>query len=995
MTVVQNSTFLDSYGNQLATAQQFTQLGANNTLANAQSVLGPLFTSNSGTGTPATLVDAVASTTVTVGLTLNRANDPTALLAGDWATRQAALADQTTVWSTYGADPATYAAMVGAVQAIVGSAALTNATDTGYVSSAADRTIWMTLTPAEFSALFGTDLLSVQSQPGNAQTDGNVTQYALAWGGSLSLPSNIAANVNGLWVEQGGPVDFNVPISNPAILNTTGVPLSTGPLGVGNSSPSASIVHATSTALAGAYDFPLATGTQTPAVALVEGNVPVQSQLFAAYNQYRQAIGLNAVTAAQFQVLSGTNSSTNASSGELTLDISVLAGAAPTSTQLLYSDLGGTAYNAYQQAFFDTVNNPGVLSSSFAIYGQPTANSPFQTAFQQLFVDGALSNVSVHVAAGDSGSDAANYNGVANVNNSLSPAMALVVGGNSIATLNTAQADPTLAGLVALALQNDPATVFQLMASGLKTLPANLANTPSADPATTLTAMFQSVWNAFNVTQRNPNTLQVGLGNHSSGTGGVNTSLPVPSYQSAFGLDPTSSTGTGRGTPDVSALAAGDTSYAVLSAQYVDNPSNPLIANNGGTSAASPLWAALTAQFDVVFQDQGLPQLGFYNDLLYTAAVIAPAAFNDVTLGNNVTSFYASSATTGYYNPNTGTYMVPTGDGYTAGAGYDLASGLGSPNGVLLARALTEIAHSQTSFSSVPGVIDLNGPNSWVSGANQSLLFQTMSSAAVNVKLFTGSGSASYTSAASSPYAWTSQLAEQSLQPDFDPNLVTLFDKQTQGALAQSTVSSGDIVAVNIDAATTKATRAGLSTAFGFADFFSGNGDSAVRVARPVAVAETAGGQNDQNAVVRLRSDGQDSLSVEFYRVDDMSGTINGLQPGQAGYAAAADARAYSDTSGDTLIKGPSYGNYEQTELMGVNAGDLIAMKLVNNSHGNTYWGFAQANETVNGASIGHLWNYGVNTWGWEDGYGGGDRDYNDLIVGVDFTSASGHGLLK
>ena len=43
---------------------------------------------------------------------------------------------------------------------------------------------------------------------------------------------------------------------------------------------------------------------------------------------------------------------------------------------------------------------------------------------------------------------------------------------------------------------------------------------------------------------------------------------------------------------------------------------------------------------------------------------------------------------------------------------------------------------------------------------------------------------------------------------------------------------------------------------------------------------------------------------------------------------------------------------------------------------------------------VGHLWNYGLNTWGWEDTFGGGDRDFNDLIVQLDFTSTSGHGWL-
>ena len=42
-----------------------------------------------------------------------------------------------------------------------------------------------------------------------------------------------------------------------------------------------------------------------------------------------------------------------------------------------------------------------------------------------------------------------------------------------------------------------------------------------------------------------------------------------------------------------------------------------------------------------------------------------------------------------------------------------------------------------------------------------------------------------------------------------------------------------------------------------------------------------------------------------------------------------------------------------------MNAGDLVAMQLTNNTHGNSYSGFAQANETVNGQPVGHLWNYG------------------------------------
>ena len=127
-----------------------------------------------------------------------------------------------------------------------------------------------------------------------------------------------------------------------------------------------------------------------------------------------------------------------------------------------------------------------------------------------------------------------------------------------------------------------------------------------------------------------------------------------------------------------------------------------MLAPNGGTSAASPFWASLTTQFNAIFRDQGLPRLGYYTDLLYIANVIAPGSFNDIQLGNNVNSFY----TTGPTRPSTSTpprptgeglglFEVPTGLGYTAQPGFDLTSGLGSPNGLLLARALTAIAHQQ------------------------------------------------------------------------------------------------------------------------------------------------------------------------------------------------------------------------------------------------------------------------------------------------------------
>jgi hypothetical protein len=384
--------------------------------------------------------------------------------------------------------------------------------------------------------------------------------------------------------------------------------------------------------------------------------------------------------------------------------------------------------------------------------------------------------------------------------------------------------------------------------------------------------------------------------------------------------------------------------------------------------------------------------------------VIAPGSFNDVQLGNNDNSYttLTSSGTTGYFNTsytsqssiyNVGVYMTPTGQGYSAMAGYDLASGLGTPNGTLLARALTAIAHSQVSFGTSPAMLDSDGHGGWVSGTDQNLLFQaTTPSTSEGVGVAFGGHGVGFASGEPGSYSWSARLAQQSLQPDFDPGLAVLFDKQAQGSVMQSDVHQHEAVSVSIGTAAGQATQAGLSNPFGFDDFFAGS--DAVRLARPVAIAETVGGQSDQMAVVRLRQVGSDTLSVCLYRVDNLQGAIGDKLPGDAAYAAAAEGRAYQTISGATPIAGPGYGQFEATAIQHVNAGDMVALKLINNTTGFTFFGFAQANEVFGGQHVAHLWNYGLNTWGFEDTYGGGDHDFNDMIVQVDFTSASGHGWL-
>ncbi|HTD37015.1 MAG TPA: S53 family peptidase [Candidatus Limnocylindrales bacterium] len=111
----------------------------------------------------------------------------------------------------------------------------------------------------------------------------------------------------------------------------------------------------------------------------------------------------------------------------------------------------------------------------------------------------------------------------------------------------------------------------------------------------------------------------------------------------------------GRGFPDVAALAALD-GYAL----FLEGKS---IAN-GGTSAATPLWAGLIAlineRLDAIRPGQ---TVGFLNPLLYSGLGSSPA-FNDIRTGDSVE--------------------------FSASIGWDPCTGWGSPNGTELLRALTK-----------------------------------------------------------------------------------------------------------------------------------------------------------------------------------------------------------------------------------------------------------------------------------------------------------------
>jgi len=937
LTALENSTYLDFAGYGLTTA----------------------------TTTPAAFgfnpADATASTQyMRVAITLDRANDPTALLNADWATRQTMLAeinDAGGVGTYFGATQSAYDRVVADVLA-TGAVVLGDAAGTdGYVSSAESRTVWINVDATQFQTLFGTQLLDYTAPDGSG-----TLSY---WNGDLAVSDQW--DVSGLWL---------VRPPNPDAQNLAGAAettLAQGPQSIGNASVSPAL--ATPGQIADLYHAPLTySGAEMGTIAILASGVgadlPAGSESFQSLlDAYRARVGLQ--TEGEYYVVGGATVRPfdEEGGGERSMDVGIVTAVAPQSRIGLYD--GSGTFGTYQLAIWDQVNNPTIITSSETDNSRFSPGSPAQAALSELYIDAVLRNITVFNAAGDGGSGNQVANGLANIPQDTGNAYIVQVGGTSLSTVRTAPLDPTLSGLVSGVSAGDAQVIWRLVSGGLTTL------TPDAQA----TSFVEAAWNQYVLSGA---TLNASFGQNAATTGGVDPLTATPWYQLAYGLSPVSANGlSGRGVPDVAAVGGGDLSFDVPTADMTG--SGP----GGGTSASAPFWAALTAQFNAIFTDQGLPQLGFYNDLLYTAAAIAPAAFNDVTFGSINTSYYSGGA---YSVAGEGETFTPTGFAYEAGEGYDLVSGLGTPNATLLARALSAVAHAQMWFPDVPDVLTSDGGTGWISSVDQNLLFQPSLSSAQDWSLSLSTGVLDMSGSASGSYAWTSRLAQQSLQADFSADIVTLFDSQSQGAVYQGNVAAGDDIGVFIAGDATGQPQAALTSQHGFIDFVSGDGDSAVHVARPVAIAETAGGLDDQTAIVRMRQNGTNDLSVQFYRVDDFSGTVDGVAPGEAGYDQALAMRAYLTASGGTWIDGAGYGQYSQSEIVDVDAGDIIAMQLSSGSH--TFYAFASANETVNGQDVGHLWNYGLNTWGWEDLYGGGDLDFNDLVVQLDFTSSSGSGWL-
>lgn len=165
----------------------------------------------------------------------------------------------------------------------------------------------------------------------------------------------------------------------------------------------------------------------------------------------------------------------------------------------------------------------------------------------------------------------------------------------------------------------------------------------------------------------------VALGALWAGGGGTSIFFPKPAWQAGPGVPNDNA----RDVPDI-ALAASfnhDGYYVIR---------NGAVVTTGGTSASAPVFAGMLAllnQYVVTNGIQPQPGLGNVNPALYRLAASGSGVFHDITVGNNIVPCQKGSL-----NCLDGSF------GFSAGPGYDLASGLGS----------IDVGNLLTNWTSVP-----------------------------------------------------------------------------------------------------------------------------------------------------------------------------------------------------------------------------------------------------------------------------------------------------
>jgi subtilase family serine protease len=197
----------------------------------------------------------------------------------------------------------------------------------------------------------------------------------------------------------------------------------------------------------------------------------------------------------------------------------------------------------------------------------------------------------------------------------------------------------------------------------------------------------ETAWNETNTTISGAST---GL---AAGGGGSSAFISKPVWQAGTGVPNDGA----RDVPDISLSASILNDAYLICSENFDSTTNTFsptcpnppsfrntdgsLAAFGGTSFGPPTMAGIVALINQETNHSG--GSGNINPTLYALAAQVPAAFHDVTTGNNQVPFSAQCAAT-------------TQIGYNAGTGYDLATGLGSIDAFVMVTNWTSVTAAST-----------------------------------------------------------------------------------------------------------------------------------------------------------------------------------------------------------------------------------------------------------------------------------------------------------
>jgi subtilase family serine protease len=339
---------------------------------------------------------------------------------------------------------------------------------------------------------------------------------------------------------------------------------------------------------------------------------------------FRKAAGLGATNLTQVAI--GGTASHNGDEAEADLDLE-WAGAVARAAQIIYVVAGPNASGGAFDALHDAITNnrAPVVSNSFGLceadIGQSMANT----------VRGWIQQANAH---GQTVTSASGDTGAADCDGDSSTVPTSATKGLSV---DVPAAIPEVTGVGGSEFNEGSGSFWSA---------TNNSNNGSA-----LSYIPEKAWNDTGIGARK--TL-------AASGGGKSTLFTKPSYQSAA----TPADGA-RDVPDVSLNASPDHDGYLVCTQGSCANGFSTSTVFGGTSVSSPTFAGILA---IMNQSAASGGLGNVNTLLYSLA--GSSSFHDITTGNNIVPCTQGTPSC----PASAPFQY----GFSAGSGYDLATGLGS-----------------------------------------------------------------------------------------------------------------------------------------------------------------------------------------------------------------------------------------------------------------------------------------------------------------------------